>query len=557
MKNWLICLFSILSVAATAQGENAVQQSRNDLTYLASDELAGRQPGKPGAEAALNFILNAYQSAEIDSVWTQTFDIPEPMVSNAVHVFRFYAETLRTHTGGVIDEKHDVWVTIPSIKAYPVRYSENGTARGSSVKVGFGITSSELEHDDYADLDVSGKIVIIDVSSPDGIHPHSQYLKYHGLDYRVRNAAEHGAAGVIFIQNDPTSKPPLENFNTAIPSGVPAIFVADASFFEKDNSKVVEINVRLSPVTVDGINACAFVDRGAKTTLVIGAHYDHLGYGGENSLYRGDAAIHNGADDNASGTAGLLHLVRKHENLATEHNLLFIAFSGEERGLIGSDAFTKADYFRDFNYVAMLNMDMIGRLDSAREILVSGTGTASEWDQIVDDQNTFDFKISKSAGGTGASDHTSFYQMDIPVLHFFTGTHEDYHKPSDDADKINYEGLIDVADYLAAVANAIPSELTFQKTVEESQSTPRFNVTLGIIPDYVFGGPGVRVDGVSDGKPASKAGIEAGDIIMKIGDFEIAEIYAYMRALGAFNPGDTTTITLIRNEEELELELTF
>lgn len=560
MRKWIFLAVAILPATAFAQS-NDTQSMRADLGYLASDELEGRRPGTEGIELAKLYIQSVLNK-HTDSVWTQPFQIAENMSAPEA------SNGLFRHMEGAVEVSSDEENQARSIikvnmfspnQLFPVRASSNGEATGELAYAGFGITAPELEHDDYDEADVEGKIALIDISSPDGIHPHSQYMQYHGLDYRVRNAAEHGAIGVIFIKQDQTANPPRKNFTSVLPAELPAVFFnGDASELLEKN-ELFTLRVNLSPTFSEAENILAWKDNGAPTTLVIGAHYDHLGYGGENSLYRGETLeIHNGADDNASGTTGLLWLSEALSDEDLQHNLLFIAFSGEERGLLGSDYFTKSDQFENFSYVAMFNMDMIGRLSEERELLISGTGTAAEWDEMIENLNTYDFAISKSAGGTGASDHTSFYQMDIPVLHFFTGTHNDYHKPSDDADKINYEGMLDVARFIADFAKAIPSEMTFQKTADEnSQSTPRFNVTLGIIPDYVFGGPGVKVDGVTDGKPAQKAGVETGDVIVKLGDFPTTDIYAYMRALGAFQPGQTITVTVERDGEELEMELTF
>lgn len=544
MKLWSAILAGFVSVSAFGQDFSA-SMAKADLYFLASDSLKGRMPGSPEIIVAANYIQRVFEENSLapagESEYFQSFPIPMEMEKPETDNFLEIA-------GGKL---------FASGSTFPIRYSSNASASGQTVNVGFGITAPEIEHDDYASLgDITGKIAVIDISSPDGIHPHSQYLKYHGLDYRITNAKEHGAVGVIFIQTDRTAQPPSSRFNHAIQSGLPAWFTASVNSIEDGTE--CSVSTALVPTSVNGYNIVGLLNRNKPSTLIIGAHYDHLGLGGENSLYRGEAAIHNGADDNASGTTGLLYLVRHAAEIAPDHNVLFIAFSGEERGLLGSDYYSEHPTIDLSTVVAMLNMDMIGRLGEERELLLSGTGTAVEWDSIIDEQNTTDFKLAKSKGGTGASDHTSFYQKDIPVLHFFTGTHDDYHKPSDDADKINYPGLIEVAQYLERIANAIPATLTFEKTSDsEQQSTPRFNVTLGIIPDYIFSGPGVRVDGVSEGKPASAAGIQKEDIIVKLGEFEITDIYAYMRALSAFKPGDSTVVTVKRGDETLELDLTF
>lgn len=558
MNKWLV-LTLLLPLSGYTQG---VDQARTDLTFLASDSLKGRQPGTEEIDVAAAYIEAVYREYQLtpgnEDSYYQSFEIPENVSYQNPSTY------LLLEANRIAVDEHTVRNGVINLgsnaQIYPVKFSANGSAEGSTVNARFGITAPEMDHDDYDSVDATGKIVVIDISSPDGIHPHSQYMKYHGLDYRIRNAKEHGAVGVIFVQTDPTSQPPKPTFKSAIPGELPAWFVGNKSTIESltnEWSDDIRMSVDLRPTSVEGRNLIGYLDRGKPGTLIIGAHYDHLGYGGENSLYRGERAIHNGADDNASGTTGLLNLVRRSAEIAPDHNLLFIAFSGEERGLIGSDYYCDHPTMDLSEAVAMLNMDMIGRLEEG-ELLISGTGTASEWDQIIEEANQGRFSISTSEGGTGASDHTSFYQEDIPVLHFFTGTHEDYHKPSDDADRINYEGLVEVTDLIRDIANRIPDHLSFQKTSDpDNASTPRFNVTLGIIPDYIFGGPGVKVDGVTEGRPAAIAGLQTDDIILMIGEYPIADIYAYMKALGAFNPGDKTTVTVKRGEEELTYDLTF
>ena len=206
----------------------------------------------------------------------------------------------------------------------------------------------------------------------------------------------------------------------------------------------------------------------------------------------------------------------------------------------------------------MINFDMVGRLRDNR-LQVSGTGTAEQWDEILD-APIHDLDIKKDPAGVGPSDHTSFYYKNLPVLHLFTGTHEDYHKPADDADKVNYKGMAKLASMVYTITARTSSyeRLNFQKTTSaEQKTTPRFSVTLGVVPDYLFGGPGLKIDGATEGRPAANAGMKAGDIVLKIGDFTIDDIYAYMGALGAFKKGDTTTIVYKRGDEEIEAEITF
>lgn len=311
--------------------------------------------------------------------------------------------------------------------------------------------------------------------------------------------------------------------------------------------------------TIIGTNVIALLDNKAENTIVIGAHYDHLGYGAEGSLYRGvDKAIHNGADDNASGVAVMLNLASKLKTSDFNNNYLFIAFSGEEMGLIGSNYFTKNPtiHLNTVNY--MLNMDMVGRLKQDSTLAVYGVGTSPVLKQVVSASNK-DFKIIENESGVGPSDHTSFYNNDIPVLHFFTGQHEDYHKPSDDSEKLNYQGMELISNYIYEIISDLDDngKLSFRKTKNESEETPRFKVGLGVVPDYLFDGKGMRIDGISEDKPAQRAGLQKGDIVIKLGDSTITNMMSYMRALSVFEKGDSTKVVVDRNGTEVEAEIEF
>ena len=311
---------------------------------------------------------------------------------------------------------------------------------------------------------------------------------------------------------------------------------------------------------ITGRNVVAVLPGQGEGTIYIGAHYDHWGWGGEGSLYRGaDSAIHNGADDNASGVAAVLELARRFHDSPLQNTVVFIAFSGEEMGLWGSNAFAKEHLGAFPAPRFMVNMDMVGRLNAERQLAVYGTGTSPLWDGLLDEQNTFDFRLKREVSGVGPSDHTSFYLADIPVLHFFTGQHEDYHRPSDDWDKVNYAGLADVVDYIEGIVRSADAlgELPFSKTKDQSEDTPRFKVTLGVVPDYLYSDPGMRIDGVSEGRPAAKAGLQKGDIVTQMGDQAITTMMDYMKALSTFTQGQTVPITVKRVDVILVVDVTF
>jgi len=319
-------------------------------------------------------------------------------------------------------------------------------------------------------------------------------------------------------------------------------------------------NPHQSTSVVKGSNVIGFMDHGAQNTIVIGAHYDHLGYGGFGSLYIGDVPqIHNGADDNASGVAGLLYLADICKQFK-HHNFLFIAFAGEERGLLGSNYYVK-HATTDLSHVSfMLNMDMIGRLKPERALAISGVGTAPEWMPVLEKLHIDSIQIVTTESGVGPSDHTSFYNEGIPVLHFFTGQHEDYHKPSDDTELINFPGMASVLKYITAVIADLDSKarLSFQETKDSTQTKRAdFKVTLGVVPDYLFSGEGMRIDGLRPDRPAANAGLQKGDIVVQMGDHKVSDMMGYMEALGAFSPGQTIMVAVVRDGERIEKELTF
>jgi len=325
-----------------------------------------------------------------------------------------------------------------------------------------------------------------------------------------------------------------------------------------DPHQVVNYTIRDGDSTITGANILGYIDNKAKNTVVIGAHYDHLGFGAEGSLYRGEKAIHNGADDNASGVALLLNLASKLKESNQSNNYLFISFSGEEMGLIGSNYFVKNPTISVDSINYMINMDMVGRLKQDSALAVYGVGTSPIFKQTLTAHNE-NFKLISKESGVGPSDHTSFYLSDVPVLHFFTGQHEDYHKPTDDSEKLNYTGMETISKYIFNVISDLDDngKLVFRKTKNESEETPRFKVTLGVIPDYLFDGKGMRIDGVSEDKPAQKAGLKKGDIVIQLGELEIDDMMGYMKALSKFEKGTTTVVKVNRDGEVIEEKITF
>ena len=331
-----------------------------------------------------------------------------------------------------------------------------------------------------------------------------------------------------------------------------------------------EYSVKLNPhdenssTPSKGTNIIGYLDNKAAKTIIIGAHYDHLGLNEHHhsTLMNSDGQIHNGADDNASGVTAVMELARMFSQNKTQEkvNYVFALFSAEEDGLIGSKKLAEDVKTKYPNVVAMINMDMIGRLNQDKVLNVGGIGSSPIFKELIEKYKPAGYNLALDESGTGPSDHTSFYLKDIPVLFFFTGTHEDYHKPSDDTEKINFEGVKTITNYVFGIANELSqkSEIPFTKTkTTATKSAPKYKVTLGIMPSYADTKDGLHIDGVTDGRPAAVAGIVSGDILIQIGDCKITEVYSYMECLAKLNAGDERDVTVIRNGEKKVFKVKF
>lgn len=340
----------------------------------------------------------------------------------------------------------------------------------------------------------------------------------------------------------------------------------DGSFLQPFPFKTItnpHANPDDAPIAGTGHNVVAYLDNGAENTVVVGGHYDHLGWGETGgSLHAHEKAIHNGADDNASGIAAMLRMaeILKDRKVGTNNNYLFIAFSGEEMGLFGSKYFVNNPTvpLASINY--MLNMDMVGRLNEERVLAVNAVGTSPVWNEVLPIIKRGRLKIKTTDSGIGPSDHTSFYLKDIPVLHFFTGQHRQYHKPEDDVPLINFPGIYDVSEYLLAIIEKLDNKgkVEFTKTKQrEERSAAAFKVTLGVMPDYVYSGTGMKIDAVIEGRVAHKAGLKDGDIVIKIGETDVKDIYGYMEGLSKYKAGDKAPVIVKRGKKEVEVEVVF
>jgi len=528
--------------AQSKADKKVATQLRADITYLASDSLEGRRTSTEGERKAGDYIVARYKTIKI-SPYKSDYKLPFHFVYGkeiaAGTQIRIGSSTLQLKDDG-----------------FPLPFSASNHATG----------------DVMPDILEQGNIWLVPLytNQDQSTDPHFEAEKF--MYEKAKEEAKKGASGVVFYDNFGGSFPPaFDRHSEYEPLDVPVIYLSNTTYQKyfsaatTDKGPVnIDLNITINKAERTGTNIAAYIDNKAPYTVILGAHYDHLGYGEDgNSLYANavkEHKIHHGADDNGSGTAALMEMARAiKKNKKLKHfNYLFVHFSGEELGLYGSKAFVKEQGIDSAHFAFMINMDMVGRLnDSTHSLTLGGVGTSPAWNDVVDMAGD-DFKLNIDSSGVGPSDHTSFYYANMPVLFFFTGSHKDYHKPSDVADAINYPGEVAIIKYIERVVAKMDKENKkpeFTATKQKSTGKSSFKVTLGIMPDYTFESGGVRIDGVSDNRPAIKAGLKQGDIITKLGDIKINGMQSYMEALSKFKPGDKTKVVFTRDGKEMTLPI--
>ncbi|MCW4452355.1 M20/M25/M40 family metallo-hydrolase [Kaistella sp. BT6-1-3] len=332
-------------------------------------------------------------------------------------------------------------------------------------------------------------------------------------------------------------------------------FTYDLKLNPHEESSAVQINSR---------NVIGYLDNKASKTIIIGAHYDHLGLNEHHNstLMNSNGQIHNGADDNASGVSAVLELARMFSQNKTKEkaNYVFALFSGEEDGLMGSKKIAEEVKDHYPNVISMINLDMIGRLNKDKDLTVGGVGTSPVFGEMIKKYKPAGFNLAIDSAGVGPSDHTSFYLKDIPVLFLFTGTHSDYHKPTDDTERVNFTGLRNITHYVFNLANGLAEveNIPFTKTkISQSKAIPKYKVTLGIMPSYADSKDGLQIDGVTEKRPADLAGIRSGDVLIRIGKCDVKEVYSYMDCLSKVNSGDELPVTVLRDGKEMTVNVKF
>lgn len=571
--NSLVLSIYLVAVAVTSSPaaiyEITPDSIRRHIEVIAHDSIEGREVGSEGERKAATYLIDVFKRAHLisrgtsigpdgDTTYLQPFDF-----TKAIDL----GEDNRLVVNGIELELHDEFLPLHQSASMAFEFD-------TVIYAGYGITTDSVDgiYDDYAGLDIDGKAVIVKrFSPPDTAYPDVRFQRYAFLTYKINEAIRRGAAGVFFVT-------PITDDDTLAsvgptrvsPKDVPVVFMRRKGLerlgvdLKQPALGHVEGQTELLTTPDTGYNVIGYLPGRSDTTVVVGAHYDHLGWGGPGSRYRGqEPMVHNGADDNGSGTAVMLELARyfagKEE--PPRYSMLFAGFSGEEHGILGSSHYASHMTIDPSKVRMMVNLDMVGRLKDQEGLVVFGTGTADEFKEYFDTLTVDRFKLIHKESGIGASDHTAFYTKGIPVLFFFTGAHQDYHTPSDDVHLIDFEGTADVAAFVAETIeyfNSVEQPLEFQRTKSEGgRHSQRFSVTLGIMPDFIAEVKGLRIDAVSPERPGERAGLLQGDIIIKMDDTRVGDIYDYMTALGRYRKGDTAMVVIQRDTDTLSLEVIF
>lgn len=584
------------SAAQTSSPEITAGELREHIKYLASDALEGRKSGEQG-----NIDAAIYIAADL-KLWGV-----KPGGDNGT-----FFQTFEFVSSVKVGERNRCVIEGPGLPGgkkqmalesdfRPFGFSASGSARGSLVFVGYGISAPDKSYDDYAGIDVKDKIVVMLRFAPDGSNSQGGFQKYTALRNKARIAREKGAAGMIMITG------PADEADDALiklgidqgagSSGIPAISMKRDAVealltktgwtlktlqdtirssrsprsFALDGASV-DMATEITRVMAQTSNIVAYIEGNdpllKDEVLLLGAHMDHLGKGGAGSMTPDTVAIHHGADDNASGTAALLELAQAFAARAQQikRTLVFVFFTGEELGTLGSAYYVNQPFFPLKQTVAMLNLDMVGRLQN-RALTIGGSGTSSAWEGLLREENRDSaFVLSLNPDGFGASDHASFYGKDIPVLFFFTGTHDDYHKPSDEWEKINFAGEEKLTRYVFRIANDIDTmrvrppftrvQIASSGRGNAGGDTRSFTVTLGIVPDVAESSTGMKVSGVRPNGAGEKAGLKSGDVLTSLAGHKILNVYDYMGVLGELKAGDQVEIVLMRDGAEVKLTAT-
>jgi aminopeptidase YwaD len=588
-------ILSLLLVSLTVSAQTSEQEVRRHLGKLASDDFSGRRTGESGAKLAGEYVADQFKKAGLKPASGESF----------MQFFPFITGVEPAKTGNGFFYKTRAGASpIRNENARVVGFSPDAMIEGAPlVFAGFGIEAAESNYNDLVGVDVKGKIVVVFDGHPEGANQRTPLARF-SVHFKAKQLKDKGALAMVIISNEsdlskerltPTTYDPSTG-ESAIPVFVSTMksVATMLGLSESDLAAVKQSLVDRKDVTaVAGIKTETVANVGVKMEkketqafnvigvipgtdpklkdeyIVIGAHYDHLGRGGRSSLAPDSNDIHYGADDNASGTSALIELARQFAGeKKNRRTLVFMGFGAEEEGLLGSKFYVNNPIFPIENTVAMFNMDMVGRLTDGK-LTVGGVGSAEGYRALVEAANSATtsagngsglFNLQLNEDGFGPSDHASFYGKQIPVLFFFTGTHTDYHKPSDTADRINYQGLVKIADFVKGLVGKIDADdaRPVYKQAQAAQQGPgrmSFNVTIGVIPGYGDDNNGMLLDGVRDGSPAAKAGLKANDKVISFAGREVRNAQDYTFVLGELKANTEYEIIVMRGTERLVLKV--
>ncbi len=555
-------------------------QLQTHVNFLASDSLKGRFPGTPESDIAAKYIRDQLLHFGY-----------QPLADNGLQAFEIVSSQ-KLGEGNTLAVGNRDFELGKDFTVLSISSNEKVSAKVTFVGYGLSVDQDGLKKDDYKNINIKGRWALMLLGAPN-----SKYDFYSRYQSKAIVARDKGAKGVIFVANSTIDEGselmPFALRETSV--GIPCIQVSRAvvnEYMHKENRDlatveknladdtntinyeseyVVTANTNIKSIQVNTYNVVMKLEGSdpllKNESIVIGAHYDHLGFGGRGSGSRrpNEHAIHNGADDNASGVALVMLLAEKlaKQKEQLKRSIVVALFGAEEQGIVGSKYLVSHTPDEAGKMIAMLNFDMVGRLNEERRLQISGVGTFTQGEDLVKSANNPDsLKLSLSKGGFGPSDHASFYAKQIPVLYFTTGVHMDYHTPYDTPEKIDYKGMhsteLLTEDIVKQLANLATAPI-YQHAGDSDMSTgshSRFKVTLGIIPDFTSSGSdGVRADVISEGKPADKAGMKAGDVIVGINKKVVYNIQDYMQRLSELNAGDVAKVIVKRGGEEVTLQV--
>lgn len=552
MKKIILITFVLFSTHLAFGQNNQIDYYKETIKYLASNELEGRLSGSEGEKKSAAYIKNEFKLAGLTAAASDT---------SFYQIFPFnYVRIPTSNNRLVIANKQG-----PNFLTFNVDFfllsqtCDTGNTHGQIFDAGYGIVYPKKNRDDYKKFEHkndSGKIFLIRLGHPENGTPHSDYALIDNLNTKINLAIAKGAAGILFINPDSIENVPTGSLdkNTA-PTTIPIFYVAN---YYQTLTEALDIQMFCEVASIKhyGYNVMAQHFRSKrKKYMVIGAHHDHLGRAEMGSSAVEGQEIHNGADDNASGVAMMLHLAKTlpHKWAFRKYNLLFVAFSGEELGLLGSKYMLNNSFIDTANMLCMVNFDMVGRLNPENKtMVVNGIGTSPYWKKRVKKIKTDPavLKVNTTEQGIGASDHLSFSLKNIPAVHLFSRKHAEYHTPDDDEQLINYEGMVKIEDYSIKLMCKYPRKKRgFTSPENDLSMSANFNANLGVMPDYTYTGAGVRVDNVSEGKPADKAGLLQDDVITQMGNYAVGNVEEYMVALSHFNKGESIIVSFMRAGE--------